>query len=43
LVEAAVYPYDSHSGPFSKGNDSKAAIVDANSGSSKVTTFEKWA
>jgi hypothetical protein len=29
-VGAAVYPYDSHSGPFSRGGDSGAAIVGAN-------------
>ena len=28
-VEAAVYPYDDHSGPFSKGGDSGSLIVDA--------------
>ncbi|KAG8816370.1 hypothetical protein FRC19_000408 [Serendipita sp. 401] len=29
-VEAAVYPYDNDSGPFSRGGDSGAAIVGAN-------------
>lgn len=29
-VEAAVYPYDNESGPFSHGGDSGAAIVGAN-------------
>jgi hypothetical protein len=28
-VEAAVYPYDNHSGPFSTGGDSGSIIVDA--------------
>lgn len=28
-VEAAVYPYDNHSGPFSRGGDSGSIIVDA--------------
>ena len=30
-IEAAVYPYDNDSGPFSQGGDSGAAIVGANS------------
>ena len=29
-VEAAVYPYDNNSGPFSRGGDSGAAIVGVN-------------